>query len=136
MVSGKKLMSLKLIEYVSKMGLRWLLLLLLLSRFSHVRLCATPSTAAHQPPPFLGFSRQEHWSGLPFARRSLIEDTKEESGITQQPKSTLSEWKHSHLRIASRPQECILFMRKSFNIHYKHCSITLNIVGFVPNHTQ
>ena len=22
--------------------------------------------AAHQAPPFLGFSRQEHWSGLPF----------------------------------------------------------------------
>jgi len=22
--------------------------------------------AAHQVPPFLGFSRQEHWSGLPF----------------------------------------------------------------------
>ena len=33
------------------------LLLLLLSHFSRVRLCATPS---------LGFSRQEHWSGLPF----------------------------------------------------------------------
>ena len=43
-----------------------LLLLLLLSRFSRVRLCATPETAAHQAPPFLGFSRQEHWSGLPF----------------------------------------------------------------------
>ena len=43
-----------------------LLLLLLLSRFSRVRLCATPETAAHQPPPSLGFSRQEHWSGLPF----------------------------------------------------------------------
>ena len=42
------------------------LLLLLLSRFSRVRLCATPKTAAHQAPPFLGFSRQEHWSGLPF----------------------------------------------------------------------
>ena len=40
---------------------RWLLLLL--SRFSRVRLCATPETAAH---PSLGFSRQEHWSGLPF----------------------------------------------------------------------
>jgi len=39
---------------------------LLLSRFSHVRLCATPQTAAHQAPPSLGFSRQEHWSGLPF----------------------------------------------------------------------
>ena len=42
------------------------LLLLLLSRFSHVRLCATPETAAHQASPSLGFSRQEHWSGLPF----------------------------------------------------------------------
>ena len=40
--------------------------LLLLSRFSRVRLCATPQTAAHQAPPSLGFSRQEHWSGLPF----------------------------------------------------------------------
>ena len=38
----------------------------LLSRFSRVRLCATPETAAHQAPPSLGFSRQEHWSGLPF----------------------------------------------------------------------
>ena len=43
-----------------------LLLLLLLSRFSHVRLCVTPETAAHQAPLSLGFSRQEHWSGLPF----------------------------------------------------------------------
>ena len=43
-----------------------LLLLLLLSRFSRVRLCVTPKTAAHQAPPSLGFSRQEHWSGLPF----------------------------------------------------------------------
>ena len=40
--------------------------LLLLSRFSRVRLCATPETAAHQASPSLGFSRQEHWSGLPF----------------------------------------------------------------------
>ena len=42
------------------------LLLLLLSRFSRVQLCATPQTAAHQAPPSLGFSRQEHRSGLPF----------------------------------------------------------------------
>ena len=40
--------------------------LLLLNHFSRVRLCATPETAAHQAPPSLGFSRQEHWSGLPF----------------------------------------------------------------------
>ena len=42
------------------------LLLLLLSHFSHVQLCVTPQTAAHQALLSLGFSRQEHWSGLPF----------------------------------------------------------------------
>ena len=40
--------------------------LLLVSRFSHVRLCVTPQMAAHQAPPSLGFSRQEYWNGLPF----------------------------------------------------------------------
>jgi len=40
--------------------------MLLLSHFSHVQLCATPETAAHQAPLSLGFSRQEHWSGLLF----------------------------------------------------------------------
>ena len=34
--------------------------ILLLSRFSRVRLCATPQTAAHQAPLSLGFSRQEY----------------------------------------------------------------------------
>ena len=40
--------------------------LLLLSRFSHVRLCATPWTAAYQAPPSMGFSRQQYWSGVPL----------------------------------------------------------------------
>ena len=40
--------------------------LLLLSRFSRVWLCATPEMAAHQARLSLGFPRQEHWSGLPF----------------------------------------------------------------------
>ena len=31
---------------------------------SHVRLLATPWTAAYQAPPSMGFSRQEYWSGL------------------------------------------------------------------------
>ena len=38
----------------------------MLSRFSRVRLCVTPETAAHKAPSSLGFSRQEYWSGLPF----------------------------------------------------------------------
>ena len=43
-----------------------LLLLLLLNCFSRVRLCETPERTVHQAPPFLRFSRQEYWSGVPF----------------------------------------------------------------------
>ena len=43
----------------SSLDFTWCTLLLLLSHFSCVRLCATPQTAAHQAPLSLGFSRQE-----------------------------------------------------------------------------
>ena len=33
---------------------------------SHVRLLATPWIIAYQAPPSMGFSRQEHWSGVPL----------------------------------------------------------------------
>ena len=36
------------------------------SRFSRVKLFATPWTVAHQVPLSMEFSRQEYWSGLPF----------------------------------------------------------------------
>ena len=59
----------------------YILLLLLLSLFSRVRLCATPQTAAHQAPPSLGFSRQEHWSGLPFP--SPVNKSESDNEVTQ-----------------------------------------------------
>ena len=68
-----------------------LLLLLLLSRFSHVRLCATPETAAHQAPPSLGFSRQEHWSGLPLP--------------SPMHESEKWKWSHSVVSNSSRPHD-------------------------------
>ena len=72
--------------------LGWTLALLLLSRFSRVRLCVTPLTAAHQAPLSLGFSRQEHWSGLPFPSpmheserwkwsRSVVSDSLQPHGL-------------------------------------------------------
>ena len=78
-----------------------MLLLLLLSRFSRVRLCATPETAAHQAPPSLGFPRQEHWSGLPFPSpmheseewkwsRSVMSDSSRPHGL--QPTRLLHPW--------------------------------------------
>ena len=47
------------------------LALLLLSRVSHVWLCATPWTAAYQAPLSMGVSRQEYWSGSPVPSPSL-----------------------------------------------------------------
>ena len=38
----------------------------MLSHSSHVQLFATPWTVACQAPLFMGFFRQEYWSGLPF----------------------------------------------------------------------
>ena len=77
------------------------ILLLLLSRFSRVRLCAIPETAAHQAPPSLGFSRQEHWSGLPLPSpmhesekwkwsRSVVSDSLQPHGL--QPTRLLRPW--------------------------------------------
>ena len=54
---------------------------LLLSHFSRVWLCATPEMTAHQVPPSLGFSRQEHWSGLPFP--SPMHESENESEVAQ-----------------------------------------------------
>ena len=39
---------------------------------SHVRLLATPWTAAYQAPPLMGFSRQEYWSGLPLPSPKIL----------------------------------------------------------------
>ena len=40
--------------------------------FSHVRLLATPWTAAYQAPLSMGFSRQEYWSGVPLPSPLLM----------------------------------------------------------------
>ena len=41
---------------------------------SHVRLFVTPWTVVHQAPLSMGFSSQEHWSGLPFPSPRDIPD--------------------------------------------------------------
>ena len=92
----------KVCRYLIKLqlGIRTLLLLLL-SRFSHVWLCSTPETAAHQAPPSLGFSRQEYWSRLPFPSpvhesekwkwsRSVVSDPQRPHGL--QPTRFLCPW--------------------------------------------
>ena len=100
-----------------------LLLLLLLSRFSHVWLCATPQTAAHQAPLPLGFSRQKHWSGLPFPSpmhesekwkwsHSVMSDPQRPRGL--QPTRLLHPWDSPG---KSTGVGCHCFLRLSKN-HY------------------
>ena len=95
-------------EFILNIGTKPLLLLLLLSRFSHVWPCATPQTAAHQAPHSVGFSRQEHWSGLPFPspmhesrkwkwNHSVVSDSSWPHGL--QPTRLLHPWDFSR-------QEC------------------------------
>ena len=43
-------------------------------RFSRVRLVTTPRTVARQAPLSMGFSRQEHWSGLPCPPQGDLPD--------------------------------------------------------------
>ena len=50
----------------SLIGLSYQSMFYLVKSLSRVRLSVTPWTVAHQAPPSMGFSRQEHWSGLPF----------------------------------------------------------------------
>ena len=99
----------KSVRFTSKRSLahistRWQIgwnLLLLLSHFSCVWLCATPQTATHQAPPSLGFSRQEYWSRLPFPSpmhesekwkwsRSVVSDSLWPHGL--QPTRLLRPW--------------------------------------------
>ena len=42
--------------------------------FSRVRLFATPWTLAYQAPQYMGFSRQEYWSGLAFPSSGDLPD--------------------------------------------------------------
>ena len=68
-----------LVKRIAVNELTLLLLLLLLSHFSRVRLCATPWMAAHEAPPSVGFSRQEYWSGLPFPSPISIPQNNDDS---------------------------------------------------------
>ena len=67
-----------------------------LSRFSRVRLCVTPEMVAHQAPPSLRFSRQEHCSGLPLPSPSFKGDLLFEKRMLHLPRAsildTLIEW--------------------------------------------
>jgi len=96
-------------------------LLLLLRRFSRVRLCETPQTAAHQAPLSLGFSRQEHWSGLPFPFCC--------PGTYQLPLFSPSFWLHLRILVKTLSN---LFCKGPEKKYFRLCGL----YSFYSNHRQ
>ena len=119
------------------------MLLLVLSHLSRVQLCANPQAAAHQASPSLGFSRQEHWSGLPFPSPmhksekwkwncSVVSSSSQPHGL--QPTRLLHPWDlpgksipHSKICFESESQSGYVFEFISFvsllsGITVLHCS--------------
>ena len=62
--------------------MEYLLCFALLSHFSCVQPFVTPWTIAHQAPLFLGFSRQEYWSGLPFPSLMIKKEVSEVKSLS------------------------------------------------------
>ena len=102
---------------------KWKVKVKLLSR---VQLFATPWTAAYKAPLSMGFSRQEHWSGLPFPSpmherekwkwsRSVVSNSSRPRGL--QPTRLLCPWDfpgkstgvgcHCLLRSKAQQSSCI-----------------------------
>ena len=121
----------------------------LLSHFSRVRLCVIPQTAAHQAPPSLGFSRQEHWSGLPFpspmhesekskSSRSVVSDSSRPHGL--QPTRLLCPWDfpgkgtglgcHCLLRDTILLDTIYLFLLDLKKKNKKHESVSHSVVPY------
>ena len=91
---------------------------------SHVRLLATPWTAAHQAPPSMEFSRQEYWSGVPLPSPFNFEITPKVFfwNYTEMPASTL--WSLSYLSAHSIKIICIRDLQNSClreEVVFLHC---------------
>ena len=87
----------------------YIFVLCALSCFSHVRLFATPWTVAHQAPLFMGFSRQEYWSGLSCPPPGDLLDPGIESASLMSPA-----WQASSLLLAPPGREAHTSLGKIF----------------------
>ena len=79
---------------------------------SHVQLCATLWTVAHQAPPSMGFSRQEYWSWFPFSSPGDLPDPRIEprspalqaDALTSEPPGKPKvKWSCSVVSVSLRP---------------------------------
>ena len=115
---------------------RFLILQIVLSRFSHVQLFVTPWTVAGQAPLSMGFSRQEWWIGLPFPSPKDLPD----AGIKPEPLTspasaggfftTSASWEALLTRLV-----CQLLMSSSLQPHGLQPTKLLCLWGFPGKNT-
>ena len=82
-----------------------LCILCVLSRFSCVWLFATLWIVAHQVPLSMGFSRQEHWSGLPCPSPGDLPDP----GVEPMSLNSLLHWQAGTLPLAPHEKPFVSF---------------------------
>ena len=104
----------------------------MLSRLSHVWLCAILWTVAHHLPLSKGFSRQEYWIGLPCSPPGDLHNQEIELVSVTSPAlagrffTTSATWKprHTHTHTHTHTHICLFFFRFFSLIGYYE---TLNI---------
>ena len=120
--------------------------LLLLGCFSCVWLCATPWMAAHQAPSSLGFSRKEHWSGLPFPStmheseewnwsHSVVSDSSRPRGLQYQAPPPIGFSRQEYLRGVSLPSPFIWFRACIFLCFYVKFAFEWLLPRMTPQYT-
>ena len=118
------------------------IMLLLLSHCSHAWLCATPWMAAHEALPSLGFSRQEHWSGMPFpspAHCSTLPLIKAKLLISPCPAFTLThelivgaQWESKGLHIMPEKQPGSVFPCEGLPVSFQRLLIQIRLWELLP----
>ena len=98
-----------------------------LSPFSHVRLFATLWTVAHQGPLSMGFSGQEHWSGLRFLLQGIFLSQGSNLGLLHCRYSLLmSHWESPYIKDVNP-----LFLKYFANVfsHFVICVLIMLKLG-------
>ena len=96
---------------------------------SHVRLLATPWTAAYQAPPSMGFSKQEYWSGVPLPSPTTMWEIAKEL-ITDH---SMIIW---HLKQIGKVKMFDKWVPRELTTNLKNCRFEVSSSIILPNNNK
>ena len=92
---------------------------------SCVWLSVTPWTVAHQASLSMGFSREEHWSGLPFPSSGILPDP----GI--EPASVALAGGLFAIMPPGKPESLLGLYKSELNFHFFNCFRQVSLIRFM-----